>query len=64
MDTPTATFTVYAGDRLGDDNFGTDHPFRPLRYTSFPQRIHQLGLERHYRIVQPVMAKRTDIERF
>jgi len=64
MSTAAAKVTVYAGDRLGDYNFGDDHPFGPLRYTSFLEQFHQLGLDRHCRIAQPVMAKRAEIERF
>ena len=64
MNATTATVTVYAGDQLGDYSFGADHPFGPLRYTSFLERFHQLGLERHCRIARPVMAKRSEIERF
>ena len=64
MDAARETVTVYAGDRLGDYSFGDDHPFGPWRYTSFLARFHQLGLDRHCRIAQPVMAKRAEIERF
>ncbi len=64
MDNAPATVTVYAGDRLGDYNFGADHPFGPLRYTKFIERFRELGLDRHCRIASPVMAKRADIERF
>jgi acetoin utilization protein AcuC len=59
-----ATVTVYAGDQLGDYNFGDEHPFGPLRYTSFLERFHQLGLDRHCRIAPPMMAHKTEIERF
>jgi acetoin utilization protein AcuC len=64
MDAAKATVTVYAGDRLGDYNFGDDHPFGPLRYTKFLERFHQLGLDRKCRIAQPMMAQRAEIERF
>ena len=64
MNAAAATVTVYAGDRLGDYNFGDDHPFGPLRYTSFLERFHQLGLDRYCRIAQPMMAQRAEIERF
>jgi acetoin utilization protein AcuC len=64
MNAMKATVTVYAGERLSDYSFGADHPFGPLRYTSFVERFQQLGLERHCRIAQPVMATRDEIERF
>jgi len=64
MDATKATVTVYAGDRLSDYSFGADHPFGPLRYKSFVEQFQQLGLERHCRIAQPVMATRAEIERF
>ena len=64
MNTPPATVTVYAGDRLNDYNFGTHHPFGPLRYTSFLERFHELGLNRRCRIAPPVTANRAEIERF
>jgi acetoin utilization protein AcuC len=59
-----ATVTVYAGDRLADYSFGADHPFGPLRYSSFLGRFHQLGLDRQCRVAPPTKARRAEIERF
>jgi acetoin utilization protein AcuC len=56
--------SVYAGGRLGDYNFGADHPFGPARHAAFLDRFHQLGLARRCRLVPPAMAQRADIERF
>ena len=56
--------TVYAGDRLGDYSFGTEHPFGPNRQTAFLDRFHQLGLDRCCRVAPPRMADRGEIERF
>jgi acetoin utilization protein AcuC len=64
MDAAATMVTVYTGDRLGDYNFGDGHPFGPLRYTSFVERFHQLGLDRYCRLAQPSMAQRDEIERF
>jgi len=64
MNAAATTITVYAGDLLGDYSFGDDHPFGPLRYTSFLERFQQLGLDRRCRIAQPMMAQKAEIERF
>ncbi len=64
MKTDPLTVTVYADDRLGDYNFGAEHPFGPLRYTAFVDRFHQLGLNRNCRVEPPVIAQRAEIERF
>jgi len=64
MDSAATTFTLYAGDRLGDYNFGDDHPFGPLRYTSFLERFYQLELDRHCRLAPPMLAQRAEIESF
>ena len=52
--------TVYAGDRLGDYSFGTDHPFGPLRQDAFLRRFHELGLDRHCRVLPPQKANNQD----
>ena len=56
--------SIYVGERLGDYNFGPDHPFGPLRQEAFLTRFRQLGLERQCRLVAPVMAARADIACF
>jgi acetoin utilization protein AcuC len=56
--------SVYAGDRLGDYNFGPDHPFGPLRHDAFVSRLRELGLEPRCRAGRPRIASRTEIERF
>ncbi len=56
--------TVYAGGRLGDYNFGADHPFGPARHDAFVERFQQLGLGQRCNLAQPSMASRADIERF
>ncbi len=56
--------SIYAGGRLGDYNFGADHPFGPNRQDAFLARLQRLGLDQRCRMVLPEMADRTDIERF
>lgn len=56
--------SVYAGDRLGDYNFGVDHPFGPLRYDAFLTLFRQRGLEQQCRLAEPRVALRAEIERF
>ncbi len=56
--------SVYAGDRLGDYNFGADHPFGPLRHDAFLTQFRQLGLEQQCRLARPRVAHREEIERF
>jgi len=56
--------SVYAGDRLGDYNFGSDHPFGPLRHDAFLTQFRQRGLEQRCRLAHPRMAQRAEIERF
>jgi acetoin utilization protein AcuC len=56
--------SVYAGDRLGDYNFGADHPFGPLRHDAFLTQFRQLGLEQQCRLARPRVAQREEIERF
>ncbi len=56
--------SIYAGGRLGDYNFGADHPFGPLRHDAFLTQFHQLGLEQVCRLASPRMAQRAEIERF
>lgn len=58
------TVSVYMGDRLGDYNFGTDHPFGPARLAAFTHRFHECGLDRHCRLVEPTLARREEIELF
>lgn len=58
------TVSVYAGGKLGDYNFGDDHPFGSARHGAFLQRWRELGLDRRCRLIPPGMAKRSDIERF
>ncbi len=58
------TVSVYAGDGLGDYNFGELHPFGPGRHDAFLTRLRQLGLERLCRLAAPVMAQAAAIERF
>ena len=58
------TVSVYAGDRLGDYNFGADHPFGPARHDAFLTRFRELGLDQRCRLAAPVVAERADIERF
>ena len=56
--------SVYAGDRLGDYNFGADHPFGPLRHDAFLAEFRRLGLEQQCRPAHPRIAHRAEIERF
>jgi len=56
--------SVYAGDRLGDYNFGPDHPFGPARLGAFLEQLRESGLAHECRQVAPVLAGRADIERF
>lgn len=56
--------SVYSGDRLGDYNFGSDHPFGPDRQAAFLARLGGLGLDRRCRLVEPVSASRDEIESF
>ena len=56
--------SVYAGEHLGDYNFGADHPFGPLRHDAFLAEFGRLGLEQRCRLAPPRMAHRAEIERF
>jgi len=56
--------SVYAGDRLGDYNFGADHPFGPMRHDAFLTQFRQRGLEQRCQLARPRMAQRAEIERF
>lgn len=56
--------TVYAGNRLGDYNFGADHPFGPSRHDAFLTRFHELQLEQQCQLARPRMAQRAEIECF
>jgi acetoin utilization protein AcuC len=56
--------TVYAGGKLGDYNFGVDHPFGPARQDAFLQEFHRRGLNEVCALLPPAMAKAGEIERF
>lgn len=56
--------SVYAGARLGDYNFGADHPFGPLRHDTFLEEFCRRGLEQQCRLAGPRIAHRAEIERF
>lgn len=56
--------SVYAGRRLGDYNFGADHPFGPARHDAFLEQFRQRGLDQRCHLAAPVLAERGAIERF
>jgi acetoin utilization protein AcuC len=56
--------SVYAGAGLGDYNFGQSHPFGPARHDAFMQRLRRSGLEKHCRLLPPVVAEQAQIEAF
>jgi len=56
--------SVYAGGRLGEYNFGAEHPFGPGRHEAFLTRLGELGLDRRCRVVPPGMARHADIALF
>ena len=58
------TVSIYAGGRLGDYNFGADHPFGPLRHDAFLAEFHRLGLEQGCDLKPPRNAQRGEIARF
>lgn len=59
-----ASVTVYDGERLGDYNFGADHPFGPRRYSAFLEKFRELDLQRRCDIEPSRVAQRAEIERF
>lgn len=56
--------TVYTGERLGDYNFGADHPFGPARLGAFMDAFHAHGLDQRGQVSEPAIAQREEIERF
>jgi acetoin utilization protein AcuC len=55
---------VYSGDELAAYNFGNEHPFGPLRLSSFMQQLSKQGLTEKVCLCKPQMAERTAIESF
>jgi len=55
---------VYVGEALGRYGFGDDHPFGPERMGVFWDRMISQGLDSVVSVHDPVLADRTDIERF
>jgi acetoin utilization protein AcuC len=56
--------TVYCDDRLGEYNFGADHPFGPQRYPAFVQKFQALKLDKQCRLQRSRLAPREAIECF
>ncbi|MBL3600860.1 MAG: acetoin utilization protein AcuC [gamma proteobacterium endosymbiont of Lamellibrachia anaximandri] len=55
---------IYAGGRLGEYNFGADHPFGPSRHDAFFDEFRRRGLEARCDVEAPVLAGREAIARF
>ncbi len=55
---------VYVGEALGRYGFGDDHPFGPERMGVFWDRMISQGLDSVVSVHDPVLADRSDIERF
>jgi len=60
----TASVCVYAGKELALYGFGNDHPFGPDRFDAFWREFTTQGVHNRVQVRSPVMAERTDIERF
>lgn len=55
---------VYVGEALGRYGFGDEHPFGPERMGVFWDRMISQGLDAVVSVHDPVLAERSDIERF
>jgi acetoin utilization protein AcuC len=55
---------VYSGEELATYNFGSEHPFGPLRLSSFMQELGKESLTEKICLCKPQIAERTVIESF